>query len=64
MPGFFARAESHAITCGEELEDVRWFTREEVATLERGSSLSLPGLDTIARRLIRAWSAGLHEAAP
>lgn len=61
MLGFFAHAVSHAIVRGDELEDVRWFSRSDVADLERAASVSLPGVDTIARRLIGAWSRGEHE---
>ena len=62
MLGFFARATSYAVVRGEELEDVRWFTRAEVAELERERALSLPGIDTIARRLIGAWQRYEHAA--
>ena len=60
MLGFFARATSHRVTRGDELEDVRWFSREEVAALGAERALSLPGVDTIARRLIGAWQRGDH----
>ena len=57
MLGYFARAVTTEIARGDELEDVRWFTRAEVAALDARSALSLPGIDTIARRLIGAWLA-------
>jgi NAD+ diphosphatase len=37
-----------------ELEDVRWFTREEIA----GGTVQLPPPEAIARRLIEEWLAG------
>lgn len=61
MLGFFARATSTDVVRGDELDDVRWFSRDEVAQLEGEQLLSLPGVDTIARRLIGAWQRGEHE---
>ncbi len=61
MLGFFARATSREIIRGDELDDVRWFSREEVRKLGEERALSLPGVDTIARRLIGAWQRGEHE---
>jgi NAD+ diphosphatase len=55
MLGFFARATTTEIRCGEELEDARWFTRAEIRRLRAEQALSLPGVDTIARRLIGSW---------
>ncbi len=57
MLGFFARATTFDIRFGEEMDDVRWFARDEVAELSRRLETRLPALDTIARRLIRAWLA-------
>jgi NAD+ diphosphatase len=42
---------------GDELEDARWFYREEVAAI-RSLGLRLPFRGTIARALIEAWLAG------
>ncbi len=42
---------------GEELEDARWFHREDVAAI-RSLGLRLPFRGTIARALIEAWLAG------
>ncbi len=58
MVGFFARAASFDIRFGEEMDDVRWFARAEVAELATRLETRLPALDTIARRLIRAWLHG------
>lgn len=58
MVGFFAHAESEAIQVDKtELEDARWFTRDELA---RGEELggAMPRRDSIARRLIEDWIAG------
>jgi NAD+ diphosphatase len=55
MLGFFARAVKTAIHLGEELEDARWFARDELRAKRERGELSLPSIDTIARRLIDAW---------
>ena len=60
MVGFHAQALSRDITIDrEELEDARWFTRDEIARFA-DSGMSLPRADAIARRLIEAWLA--HNA--
>jgi NAD+ diphosphatase len=55
MLGFFAEAITTDIVRGVELEDVRWFNREETARILDRLSSRYPHLDTIARRLIRHW---------
>ncbi|MFD2262108.1 NAD(+) diphosphatase [Lacibacterium aquatile] len=58
MVGFFAAAETETIQVDKtELEDARWFTRDQLA---RGEELGghLPRRDSIARRLIEDWIAG------
>jgi NAD+ diphosphatase len=55
MLGFFAEATSKVLTCGSELEDVRWFTAAEAKILLVKLSTRFPHLDTIAKRLIRHW---------
>jgi NAD+ diphosphatase len=51
-----ARAGSEPVADGEELEDVRWFTRAEVLAAAAGESdLLLPPSFSIARRLIDDW---------
>jgi NAD+ diphosphatase len=59
MVGFFAEALSREIVRDEtELEDVRWFGRDEVAQmLEDGHPLGLkaPRRPTIASLILRSW---------
>lgn len=57
MLGFRARyASGEAQTRDAELEDVRWFTREELAAAARGEDgMHLPPPIAIARRLIEEW---------
>jgi NAD+ diphosphatase len=57
MVGFHARyAGGEAGVRDHELEDVRWFTREEIANAVRGNgNLQLPPPVAIARRLIDEW---------
>jgi NAD+ diphosphatase len=38
-----------------ELEDARWFTREEVGGFGRGQPFKIPYGGTIARALIEEW---------
>lgn len=61
MLGFLATAvdEHAARPDGEEIVDVRWFTRAEIgAGLAGESDLRLPGTASIAHRLIADWHAG------
>jgi NAD+ diphosphatase len=65
MMGFVARyAGGEPVARDGELEDVRWFGREEVAAAatehgwsdgDPGSGLLLPPRTAIARRLIEDW---------
>jgi len=58
MIGCFALAESHDITiCKEEMEDVKWFSRDQIMMATRGESneLMLPPIEAIARQLIETW---------
>jgi NAD+ diphosphatase len=60
MLGFRARALTTAIVLGDdELEDCRWFTRDELRSFGRAdgpyASLRLPNPFSIARYLINAW---------
>jgi NAD+ diphosphatase len=53
MLGFTARAKTREIRLQpDELEDARWFTREQVSARE---GLELPSSISIARRLIEDW---------
>jgi NAD+ diphosphatase len=55
MLGFHAEALSSEITIDpNELEDARWFTREQLRHPE-AQGISLPRADSIARRLIEDW---------
>jgi NAD+ diphosphatase len=61
MLGFTARAlepEAVPVADGEELLEVRWFTREQIATGSADGSLGLPPGLSIARRLIEHWYGG------
>lgn len=55
MLGFFADALSDDfVKCDEELEDLQWFTRQELA--DGGAGIAKrPRSDSIARRLIDEW---------
>jgi NAD+ diphosphatase len=60
MLGFRARCDGDAVPrpVDGELEEVRWFTREELraaGTWGRGSGLQLPGSVSIAAMLIAGW---------
>jgi NAD+ diphosphatase len=59
MLGFHAHAvdDAEARPDGEEIVDVRWFTRDEIRALLRGEGdIRLPGPTSIARSLIESWS--------
>jgi NAD+ diphosphatase len=55
MLGFYADAVTDEIVFDpDELEDARWFTRQELA--DGGAGIKhRPRSDSIARRLIRDW---------
>lgn len=58
MIGFRATAseERRARPDGEEIIDVRWFTRDEIGSALAGDGpVGLPGAASIARRLIQGW---------
>ena len=56
MVGFFAHATTTDIDVdGEEIEDARWFTREEMAASARDGSVVLPTGFSISRSLVEAW---------
>ncbi|MGI9490738.1 MAG: NAD(+) diphosphatase [Geminicoccaceae bacterium] len=58
MLGFHARALSdHIVVDREELEDARWFTRQELLDPVR-RPVKLPSGDSIARHLIEEWLLG------
>jgi len=67
MLGFIAEAEPDEPRPNEELEDVRWFSREEVgrALAGEGEGLRLPPKVSISRWLIETWYArGLEVDGP
>lgn len=58
MLGFHARAETTEIhLADQELEDARWFSRDEIPELLDNGSLVLPPTDTIARHMFDDWFA-------
>lgn len=61
MLGFQARAASEHIRCGEELADVGWFSRRDIAQRQASGELSLPPAGAISRRLIDDW---IFQVAP
>ena len=59
MVGFFAHAETTTVDVdGDEIEDARWFSREEIAALAREGTVVLPGGISISRSLVEAWYGG------
>ncbi len=58
MLGYVARATTYDIHIGDELEDARWFTRDELRDVQANMKARMPHFDTIARRLMAAWIAG------
>jgi NAD+ diphosphatase len=61
MLGFHARVEDddEAVADGEEIAEVRWFSRDEIgAGLDGEGGVILPGPVSIAHSLIRSWHAG------
>lgn len=64
MIGCFAEAKTTDITVDlEELEDAKWFSREEVATMiersEASDGLRMPPALSLAHQLARRWLAGV-----
>jgi NAD+ diphosphatase len=59
MVGFFAHAETTTIEVdGDEIEDARWFTREDIASQAGDGTVVLPGGFSISRALVEAWYGG------
>jgi NAD+ diphosphatase len=59
MVGFTARALQTAIDVdGSEIEDARWFTREEMRAEAEAGTLVLPGGVSISRSLVESWYGG------
>ena len=59
MMGFFAETDQEALNIDyEEMEDVRWFSAEELDSFGNygeTDGMTLPRKDSIARNLIDAW---------
>lgn len=56
MLGFSAEAEDDALECdGDELEDARWFTRDEIRAGHHAGELRLSPKASISRHLIDVW---------
>ncbi|WP_237200355.1 NAD(+) diphosphatase [Rothia nasimurium] len=47
---------------GAEIEEIRWFTREELVEAHRSQEVQLPGQASISRRLIEYWLGGPLDA--
>ena len=59
MVGFTARAVATEIDVdGSEIEDARWFTREEMRAEAEAGTLVLPGGVSISRSLVESWYGG------
>jgi NAD+ diphosphatase len=59
MVGFVAHAESTEVSVdGEEIEDARWFTREQMRQEAEAGTLVLPGGVSISRSLVEHWYGG------
>ena len=59
MLGFLGRAIADTITVdGREIEDARWFTREQMKDEAEAGTLVLPGGVSISRSLVEHWYGG------
>jgi NAD+ diphosphatase len=59
MLGFTGRAVTTEIRCDEnEIEDARWFTREELRAGAESGALLLPSGVSISRSLVESWYGG------
>lgn len=59
MVGFFARATTTDIVIDDdEIEEARWFSREELRAAAEAGTVALPGGISISRSLIEAWYGG------
>lgn len=58
MLGFTAEAVNDAIRLDDELEDARWFTRDELTAALQGGAVRLPTPISISYRLIEHWFDG------
>jgi NAD+ diphosphatase len=59
MLGFFGSAKTTDITVdGDELEEARWFSRDEITELTASGELILPPAVSISRWLVEQWHGG------
>ena len=59
MVGCIAQAESTEVSVdGEEIEDARWFSRDDMRTEAEAGRLLLPGGISISRSLVEHWYGG------
>ena len=59
MLGFYARARTRDLRINPaEIEDARWFSRDEIVNCPNDHRFALPSADSIARRLITDWVEG------
>ena len=59
MVGFLGRASSDAIEVdGREIQDARWFTRDQIRDEAQAGTLVLPGGVSISRSLVEHWYGG------
>ena len=59
MLGFTARAlDDRIVVDNHEIEQARWYTREELKASPENETFRLPRRDSIARRLVDDWIAG------
>jgi NAD+ diphosphatase len=61
MLGFRAQAADGELKVDEELDDARWFSREELRASINSGAISTPASVSIASHLIRSW---LEEGPP
>ena len=51
----FVEIPDHAMPDGEEIESLRWYTREQMAKDLDSGALSLPPSMSVSRKMIEAW---------
>ena len=54
MIGFDAEVRGEVVL-GEEIEEARWFTRDEMRAAETHDEIRLPSRFSISRRLVEDW---------
>jgi NADH pyrophosphatase NudC (nudix superfamily) len=61
MVAFEADATYGPLTINDEHHDVRWFTREEVASAISAGEMTVPGPISAGSFLIRSWLGPEHD---